>query len=95
MKYITEGDNTERPVQIETLRREDDTPMYCSEKLITHEESGDFTGSAFDSAVAGFYRMVYDRIFDGVPLAIDPADIAKVIRVIETIHAENPMNVIY
>lgn len=95
MKYIVDGENPERPVQAETLRREDDTPMYCSESLITHEESGNFTGSAFDSAVVGFYQMVYDRIVNGVPLAIDPADIAKVIRVIETVHAENPLNVIF
>ena len=95
MKYIVDGENPERPVQAETLRKADDTPVYCSESLITHEESSKFTGSAFSSAVQEFYQMVYERITEGKPLAIDPRDIAEVIRVIETVHAENPLPVKY
>ena len=96
MKYIVEGENPERPVIFESLEKEEDgTPVYCSEKLAVHEESGDFSGSAFDTAVHDFYQMLYANITEGTPLAITPENIAKVIQVIETVHAENPLPVRY
>ncbi len=93
MKYIADGENPPRPVITEPLRREDGTPMYCSEQLITHEEEGKFVGSAFDVAVRGFYGMVYDAIFEGKEMPISPEMIAKVVNVIEKVHADNPLPV--
>lgn len=96
MKYIVEGENPEKPVIFESLEKEEDgTPIYCSEKLVTHEEEGDFTGSAFDTAVHDFYEILHSNITKGTPLTITPEQIAKVIQVIETVHAENPLPVKY
>ena len=95
MKYIVDGENEERPVQYESLKNAEGLPMYCSEKLITHTEEGANAGSAFDSAVAVFYSMVHQHLFEGKPLTIKPEDIAKVVGVIEKVHADNPLPVIY
>ncbi len=93
MRYIVDGENEPRPVMKETLRKPDGTPSYCVEQLITHEETGKFEGSAFDVAVRDFYNMVYDRIFEGKEMFITPAMIARVVNVIEKVHADNPLPV--
>jgi len=51
------------------------------------------SGSSFDVAVRDFYRMMYDAIFEGKPLAIPPEHAAQVIGIIEACHAENPLPV--
>ena len=42
-----------------------------------------------------FYSMLYNTLTSGAELEIKPEQIAKVIRVIETVHAENPMEKVY
>jgi predicted dehydrogenase len=91
MKYIVDGENPERPLTKEPLKNENGMPMYCSEKLITHEEENKHDGSAFDVAVEKYYAMVYARLTEGTPLALDPSDMAMIVSVMETVHAQNPM----
>ena len=95
MKYIVDGENPERPVIFESLNNDEGLPAYCSEKLVTHEESGDFEGSAFDTAVSIFYHMVYDNIVEGKPMEVTPLMAAKIISVIEECHAQNPLPLKY
>ncbi len=42
LKYIVDGENPERPVIFESLENEDRSPAYCSEKLVAHEEDGEW-----------------------------------------------------
>jgi hypothetical protein len=35
--------------------------------------------------------MVYARLTEGTPLALDPSDMAMIVSVMETVHAQNPM----
>ncbi|MBR5519528.1 MAG: Gfo/Idh/MocA family oxidoreductase [Clostridia bacterium] len=93
MKYIVDGENEPKPLIYDTLRGEDGTPLYCSENLIMHEENGKFEGSAFDVAVESFYNMLFDTLTTGAELLIKPENVAKLIGVIETIHAQNPLPV--
>ena len=93
MKYIVEGENPEKPVVEESLKDENGYPIYCSENLITHEEKGEFVGSAFDVGTEKLYRMLYNTLTTGAPLEVKPEDAAKIIRVIETVHAQNPLPV--
>ena len=95
MKYICDGENPAQPVQKEPLQNDEGLPIYCSEKLVTHEESGSFGGSPFNVAVCNFYQMVHARLTEGVPMSVTPEMAAQVIRVIETVHAENPLPVKY
>ena len=95
MKYIVDGENPERPAVKEFLADEEGMPIYCAEQLITHEEQGDFEGTAFQAATACFYEAVYNTIVAGEEFPIKPENIAKLINVIETVHAQNPMPVEY
>jgi predicted dehydrogenase len=90
-KYIVDGENPERPVILESLKNEEGLPVYCSEKLVSHIEEGKFGGSAFDAAVESYYKMIYENIRDGKPIGIRNEDVAKIIGVIETVHAQNPL----
>jgi len=93
MKYIVDGENPERPAVLPSLKDENGLPIYCGEKLVTHEEEGTFTGGVFSSAVCQFYEMMYNTIANGAELKIKPQQIAKVVQVIETVHAQNPLPV--
>lgn len=95
MKYIVEGENVTRPVVFESMKDENGMPAYCSEQLITHEEHGNIEGSPFDVAVSEFYSMLRDRIKNGTPLKVTPETAARIIGVIEKVHADNPLPVRY
>lgn len=92
-KYVVDGENVERPVIEEFLKDENGNPMYCSEKLIAHEEEGTFDGTAFDVGTAEIYRQVYFAITENKPLNVTPEDATMVISVIEQVHAQNPLPV--
>jgi len=93
MKYIVDGENPEQPLIVESLKDAEGNPMYCSEKLITHTEEGDFKGTAFDSAVASFYEMYYNTLTTGAELLVKPENIIKVVDVTQWVHAANPLPV--
>ena len=95
MKYIVDGENPEQPVQPEFLRDEEGLPMYCKEQLIAHEEEGEVTGTAFAAATASFYAMLHDSLVNGAELKIKPENIAKLVNIMERVHAENPLPVTY
>lgn len=91
MKYVVDGENEEKPVIFESLKGADGLPTYCAEKLIAHEEEGKFEGTAFDIGTKRLYDTIYDAIVNGTPLPIGPEHAAKIIGVIETVHAQNPL----
>ncbi|MBQ3235170.1 MAG: Gfo/Idh/MocA family oxidoreductase [Clostridia bacterium] len=93
LKYIVDGENPVQPVIEESLQDENGNPLYCSEKLITHEESGDYEGTAFDIGTAKVYESVYNTLVNGDKLFVTPEEAAMVISVIETAHAQNPLDV--
>ena len=95
LKYFDESENEPRPVVEQTLRNDEGMPIYCKEKLITHEESGEYNGNAFDVGTAGIYESVYYAITENRPLAISNEQAAQVIEVIEKAHADNPLPVKY
>ena len=95
MKYMVDGENPPRPVIFESLKKEDGTPSYCSEQIKFHEENAKFDGTAFNTAVASFYDMLYDKLVDGKPMSVTPEMAARIIGIIEQSHAENPMPVKY
>ncbi len=95
MKYIVDNENAPQPIQYASLKNEKDEPLYCSEKLITHEEEGELLGSAFTSAVDIFYQNLYEQLIGGEQKVVAPAHIAQLIGVIETLHAQNPLPLLY
>lgn len=95
MKYILAGENPEQPVIEESLEDENGLPAYCSEKLNLHEEEGTYDGTAFDAGTRGLYEDLYLALTEGKPLTVTCEDVAKIVRVIEYVHAQNPLDVKY
>ncbi len=94
-KYIVDGENPDQPVVAEFLQNEQGLPIYCSENLITHEEEGSFGGSAFDVGTERFYEALYYTMTEGAEMPVPAEYAARVINVIETVHAQNPLPVKY
>lgn len=95
VKYLVPGENPEQPLIQTPLKNEEGLPIYCGEKLITHEETEEYNGTAFDVAVRDFYKMVYNKLTKNEPMAVTPEMAAQVINVIETVHGQNPLPVKY
>ena len=93
MKYIVDGENPVREVVEGFLEDANKNPDYCHEKLITHEESGKFDGTAFDVGTASLYENLYYVITEGKELIIDMPKVRKIVSVTEQIYAANPMEV--
>lgn len=93
MKYVVDGENPEKPVQEEFLRDENGYPLYCVEELISHEEEGTFVGTPFDVGTERIYRSLYNTLTTGAPLEVKTENVAKLVRVMETVHAQNPLPV--
>ena len=95
MTYIVDGENPERDVVETFLQNEEGNPIYCSEKLVKHTESGTFDGNAFDKGTALLYEQLYFKLTQGKPMTVTPEMAAAVISVIETVHAQNPLPLKY
>ena len=67
------------------------SPAYCSEKLNWNEFEEDLTGSPFDYAPTKYYENLYDHLVNGADILIKPEKIVQQIRVMELIHAQNPL----
>jgi len=93
LTYLVPGENPEQPVRETFLEDADHNPAYCSEKLIKHTEEGEFDGDAFNVGTASLYEQLYFRITEGKPMTVTPEMAARVISVIETVHAQNPLPV--
>ena len=95
MTYIVDGENPERPVIEQFLKDDDGNPVYCSEKLVKHVEAEKFNGTAFDIGTASLYSQLYSKITEGTPMTVTPEMAADIISVIETVHAQNPLELKY
>ncbi len=94
-KYVKDGENPERPYIEESIHTESGEPAYCTETLITHEESGDFNGTAFDTATQIFYEDLYYALSENRPMSVTPEMAKEVIGVIEKVHADTPLTRLY
>lgn len=93
--YIVDGENPEREVSETFLKDENGDPIYCSEDLVKHVVEGDFDGTAFDVGTSTLYKQLYYRITEGAPMDVTASMARDTIRVIETVHAENPLPLKY
>ncbi|MBE5782695.1 MAG: Gfo/Idh/MocA family oxidoreductase [Clostridiales bacterium] len=75
------------------LEKEGRYPAYCSEKLEWIEKEEEVTGTAFNSAVYKYYEMIYAHLTEGKPMAITPYQVLTQLKVIDQIHAQNPLTV--
>ena len=90
-------DPAEAPAQkqiLEPLGNEAGLPAYCGEKLEWHEEKIEITQTVFTEAVKEYYDMIYANLTEGRPMEIRPEQVLKQLKVIDMIHAQNPLSVI-
>lgn len=92
-KYFIPENEPTRPLIMEPLFTEERTPSYCREKLTWYEKTVDVSGSAFDSAVDAYYNMIYLALTEGRDMEITPEQVLTQLKVIDLIHAQNPLTV--
>lgn len=92
-KYIVEGENPERPVNEGILQDENGNPRYCGEKLITHEESGTYNGTAFDVGTAKLYEDLYFKITENRQMFVTLPMVRNIVNLIEQVYANSPLPV--
>lgn len=96
LTYIVDGENPERPVQETFLQNENGDPIFCGEELIKHVESGELdAGAVFTKAVAEVYSDIYFALTEGRAMRITPEMAAEIIAVIDKVHCDNPLPLIY
>lgn len=93
MTYIVDGENPERPLIETFLQDENGKPIYCSEELKKHVESGEFGGTAFDVGTSTLYKQLYYKITEGKSMEVTPEMASDIIGIVEQAHAENPMDI--
>lgn len=93
MTYIVPGENPDQALEEGALQDANGMPIYCSEKLIKHEEAGTFSGDYSDIGAAALYEELYFAITEGKPMSVTAEMGAQVIEVIETAHKQNPLPV--
>lgn len=91
VKYFVDSENEERPVIEEFLHNEKFEPMYCKDNLVTHEIEEQITASVFFESTGAVYENLYKVITEGAELFVDPAKIARLVGVMEKVHADNPL----
>jgi scyllo-inositol 2-dehydrogenase (NADP+) len=90
-KYYVPEEVPELSLTLEPVRDENGTPAYCNSRLTFHEVSGEIAGSAFDSAVASYYKLLYAHLVNGDELFVKPEKIKQQIAVFEEISKKNPL----
>lgn len=83
-------------LELNSLRGPDGIePAFCSEKLEWHEFEEKFNGDAIDVGTRDYYNNIYNHFVNGEELIIKPEKVLQQIRVMELVHAQNPMDTIY
>ena len=90
-KYLVEGKNPKKALIEDSLEDENGYPIYCREQLVWQEEKGEIEGNAFSVGTPSIYEEIYYNLTEGKPMSTTPEMARKIIEVIETAHAQNPL----
>ena len=94
IKYFVDSEQTPHELIREPLRHpETGYPMYCGDKLVVHEETISTEGDIQITHSRCYYERLYDTMVNGAPLYVTAEKAAKVIEIIEAVHAQNPLPV--
>ncbi len=88
-KYYIDEENEPKTYIADSLKDENCSPAACIEKLKFHEKSGVYDGTAFDIGTRNIYDDVYYAITEKKPLVVAPESVAKLIGILELVHAQN------
>ena len=94
IKYYNPENEPQREVLAASMEDENRLPAYCSETLTFTEEAFDLEGDAFNVGTACYYKMIYDYLTEGKEMEINPEkQLLLQLKVVDLIHAQNPMPV--
>jgi len=94
LKYFDPAAAPARRQILQPLCNEAGLPAYCGEKLDWIEEEYDIPDNVMTVAVRDYYDMIYDHLTAGKPMRIRPEQVLKQLKVIDLIHAQNPLSVL-
>lgn len=93
ISYKYHDDKPMPELQYEFITLEDGvSPAYCQEELKWNEFEETVEGSAFDKGTATIYQNIYNHLTNGEELKIKPEKVVQQIKVMELIHAQNPLD---
>lgn len=93
IEYKYHDDKPMPELCLNPLTKEDGiSPAYCSEELKWNEVKEELTGDAFGVGTAKYYQNIYNHLTNGEELVIKPEKILQQIKVMELVHAQNPMD---
>ena len=91
-KYYKPEEAPELKLIREPLQGPKGEPVYCSDKLVWHEESWSAKESgAFTTATDAYYTMIYDYMTEGKPMAIMPYQVRQQMAIAAEAHRQNPL----
>ena len=93
MKYFDPAKAKPLVQIMEPLRDENGYPKYCGEKLEWTEIEEEIKGTSFNAAVEKYYEMIYQHLVNGAALVITPEQVLTQLKVIDKIHAQNPLTI--
>ena len=93
VKYFDPAKAPKRKQILEPLYNEAGLPAYCGETLDWIEEEYNLSYDAMTVAVRDYYDMIYAHLTAGAPMQIRPEQVLKQLKVIDLIHAQNPLSV--
>lgn len=93
IKYFDPKTAPEHKHTVTPLEKEDGTPAYCSETIDWKTETFKVEGTAFDKGTQAYYDMIYDYLVNGKEMVITPYQVLKQLKVIDLIHAQNPLTI--
>lgn len=88
-KYILPEENEAHTVSDTFIHGEDKAPIYCSETLNWHEESGKYEGTVFSTGTAKLYENLYYALTEGKPLYVTQEMVREIVGTIEALHAKD------
>ncbi len=94
-KYFVPRDEKAHDLILEPLSNEDGTPAYCTEQLKWYECKAEVKDGVFTSVVDEFYENIYNHMVNGEPLYVKTEKVRQQIALIEQIHYQNPLSIIY
>ncbi len=90
-KYFDPQKAPERHQILTPLYTSEGLPAYCSETLPWLEKEEDISGTSFNVAVKKYYDMIYAYLTEGIEMPIKPEQVLTQLKVIDKIHAQNPL----
>lgn len=92
-RYFDPAQAPARKQILTPLENAEGLPAYCGETLPWVEKREEITGSVFTVGVEKYYDMIYRHLAEGRPMEIDPGQVLGQLKVIDLIHAQNPLDV--